>query len=370
MDNQEQQTNETEDTIVEKDIIDEAMVNDDYDYDTIDNEIVTDTDVKAVTQGDEANANNEAQASQNDPQGQANVPPQKQTNTDPNQQQPVQGDPKNPNGYKRVGAQFADGNGNIVDKDGKVLAAAGQGARLWQEASRATAQVNNLTRQNEQLMQERKDNVQLLDNARQMAEMPRQMGLNNDEFKEGITLLGNWRKNPVEVAKEVVARTMALGYNATDILGTQAGDALEMRAVTQLVNQSTAPMREQQEQAARQAEAERNGNAAYNTFITKFPDAEVHQEAIANLMGKGRPAETAYYEVKTFALENGLDFTQPLGPQIAAKQGGQSPTENQPKPMVNGGGRVNQNVNPQQNNALANADDDWSTILHDVMSQT
>ena len=283
-------------------------------------------------------------------------------------------DPNNPLNLKRVGAQFADGKGNIVDKDGKVLAKAGGEARLWQEASRANAQVRNLTRERDNLMRERERNTAVLENARKIAEMPQRLGVTKEDFNEGITLMGRWKADPVGVAREIVARTLTFGYNVTDILGKNAGDALEMKAITQLVNQTTAPMRQQQEHAAAQQQNMARAEEQYTAFVAKYPDAELHAEAIANLMNNSKVnAEVAYYQVKSFALENGLDFTQPLGPQIAARRAGQQAPEphgqqqriqRAPMHVASGRGSEAQLTNQQEQ---ANAGDDWGDILSSVL---
>lgn len=355
----------------EKDIIDAAMANDDFDY----GDKTVDTNNQETDDGGDDQQQQQpverGEVQQQSPQQsiQEQSVPGRVPSVKPGDQQQSLAQTSN---FKRVGAQFADGKGNIVDKDGKIIARAGESARHWQEASRATAQVNNLTRQMTVMQQERERDKQVLQQAREIAELPTKMGITREEYNEGITLISNWKKNPVETAREIVARTLTLGYNVTDILGKNAGDALEMKAVSQLVKQATAPLEQQQQAAARQAQANTQAETAYNQFIAQFPDAELHAEPIANLMGKGRSAERAYFEVKMFALEHGLDFTQPLGPQVVAmqqRQNGQRPTDQQRAPMANGNGRGSERQMTSEP-AMADANSDWGSILSDVMKAT
>lgn len=348
----------------EKDIIDIAMAGDDTDYGD-----------KSATSDDQSTDTSTDDKSTDTPLQQTQTPQQSIQDKDPTAtQQRAQppADPNNPLGLKRVGAQYADKNGNIVDKDGRIIARAGEPARQWQEASRATAQVNNLTRQNTQLTEKLRANEALVAQAREIAELPKKLGISREDYNEGITLISNWTKNPVEVARDIVARTLALGHNVTDILGKSAGDALEMKAVSSLVRQATAPLLAQQEERARITQQNEQGQAAYSNFVSKYPDAETHAEAIAHQMGKGIDAEVAYHRLKVFALENGFDFSQPLGPQVQRLQNGggtdQRNTGQQQRtaaPMVNGGrGNDRQTtIEPE----YANPDDDWATILHGVM---
>src|SRR4030095_9192118 len=60
----------------------------------------------------------------------------------PHQQPPQQPqyDPETPRGYTRVGHLFADEKGNIVTKDGRVMAPSGEAARHWSNMSTAWAE--------------------------------------------------------------------------------------------------------------------------------------------------------------------------------------------------------------------------------------
>lgn len=351
----------------EKDIIDSAMAADDFDY----------GDKEAPTVVDENADPNALEPEVASPDGdaplqQTQTPEQSIKQVDPNLAAPhaAVADPNNPLNLKRVGAQFADGKGNIVDKTGKVIARAGESARHWQEASRANAQVSNLTRQLTHMSQQVESNKAIIAQAKEIAELPTKLGVSREDYNEGVTLMAQWRKDPVGVAREIVARTLTFGHNVSDILGKSAGDALEMKAISQLVNQSTAPMRQQQEQSARETEVREQAEQQYNTFTTQYPEAVHHEDAIANMMMKGVSPEVAFFKIKTFALENGLDFNQPLGPQIVAaqqRQPGQRPTV-RTAPMPNGG-RGNQSQMTTEP-AMADASDDWGSILSTVMRAT
>ena len=348
----------------EKDIIDAAMEADDYDY----GDKTPDTSTEGSFPEDTATSQGVDTKATPD----QTVPAQKEQTIPQGQQQSTQvrSDPSNPLNLKRVGAQFADGKGNIVDKDGKIVARAGESARLWQEASRANAQVSNLQRQNAQLSREMESQRGLLEQAKQIANIPQSLGLTREEYNEGMTLLSQYKTNPVGAARDVVARVLALGYNVTDILGKNAGDALEMKAVAELVKQTTAPLLKDREAAQQQTANEAKANEAYTKFVSTYENAETHGNAIANLMAKGATAVDAYYQIKMFAIEHGLDFTQPLGPQVIANQARQQGQRStgQHRPMTPGNGRGNESQMTTQPD-MADATDDWGSILRGVMSQ-
>lgn len=348
----------------ELDIIDAAMSGDDTDYG--DKTTIEQDEQKAAEIGSQEPKTVDTQQTPTPEQSIQQQPTQQNV---PGRVPAV--DPKLPEGWKKVGAQYADGKGNIVDRDGKIIAPAGASARFWQEASRATAQAANYRRQLETLQRENQSNQELLARAKEVAELPQRLGVTPEDYNEGVTLMAQWRKNPVEVAREVVARTLTFGYNVSDILGKTAGDALEMKALVRMQNEATAPLRAQQEQTQQQAAHMEAATKAYNKFTSDYPDAEMHGEAIASLMQRRNiPAEVAYFQVKTFALENGLDFTQPLGPQIEARQRQPVPDQRptvQRAPMVNGGRGSEQSS--QQQPRMASADSGWGDILNEVMRE-
>ena len=145
------------------------------------------------------------------------------------------------------------------------------------------------------------------------------MGISKEDYNEGVALLAQWGKDPVGVAREVVSRTLAMGHNVTDILGASAGDALEMRAVRKLIDEATRGQRQQEAQTQAVQQQRNAATQQYEQFVMRYPDAETHGDAIANLMNEQKlSAVEAYHEVTHFALRNGLDFNQPLAPQMQA----------------------------------------------------
>jgi len=349
----------------EVDIIDAAMSGDDFDYgdkpvDTGSDDTSGADNNDIITQREDTSGNDARDITQRDDTG----------TRQPTSRIPDTGGV--PQGLTRVGPQFADGKGNIVDRSGKVLARAGEGARLWQEASRATAQVGNLQRQLDTATRKLQGQEQLISQANEIVNLPAKLGISREDYNEGVTLMSRWRADPVGVAKEVVARTLTFGYNVTDILGKTAGDALEMRGISQMIKEATAPLIAERNARTQTTEVDAKTQQAYQHFVDTHEHAETHAEAIANLMNNNKlPAVDAYYRVREFALTNQLDFTQPLGPQIAARSaGGNGQRQTPSRPLVNGSGngRGSQDQSTTQP-VYANADDTWGDILNSVLKE-
>lgn len=293
----------------------------------------------------------------------------------PTQQRPAPTayDQDNPRGYQRVGTLFADAEGNIVSRDGRIMAAKGEPARHWFNLSKQAAQVPVYQRQAEALNGQIAGMQSLVAAAKELNELPQRLGISKEDYNTGVQLIASWNRDPLTVCRDMVARTMARGFNATDILGNEAGNAIEMSALRQMVNEATAGQRQREQETQTETENRRNAEANYNAFMARYPDAHTHQSAIATLMREQRITATeAYHELRYFALENQLDFGQPLGPQLAARQRAQQPQQRDPTyraPMVNGngGGRRDHLTNEP---ALADPSSSWGDILNSVMRQS
>lgn len=285
-------------------------------------------------------------------------------------------DPDNPKGFARVGSLFADGDGNIVTRDGRVMAAKGEPARHWSNLSRQAAQGEQFKRQTEALTRQVEGSRQLIESAKELAGLPQRLGISREDYNEGVSLIANWNRDPLSVARDVVQRTLARGFNASDILGKTAGDALEMGAIRHLINEVVAPQRAREHAERVTNEQRTQAQQSYDSFITRYPDAAPHGDAIASLMREQKISATeAYHEVRFFALQNGLDFSQPLGPQVAAAQArAQQPNAVAPqgrthRPMVAGNGGGNRgNLTSDPN--FAEASSSWSDIINSVMYQS
>lgn len=290
-------------------------------------------------------------------------------------QQPTY-DADNPKGFARVGSLFADKDGNIVTRDGRVMAAKGEPARHWSNLSRQAAQATAFQKQADTLNRQIEQNKPLIEAAKELADLPNRLGVSREDYNLGVGLIAQWNQDPLTMCREMVAKTMARGFNATDIIGKEAGNAIEMSALRQLINEATAGQRQREEVDRTVAQNRGVAQQRYDAFMGRYPDAEPHADAIADLMASRKiSAEEAYHEIRFFSLQHGLDFNAPLGPQVAARQRQSVPPAPQPNgrtqraPMVNGGGGGSRD-HLTNNTVYADANSSWSEILNSVITQS
>lgn len=261
---------------------------------------------------------------------------------------------------------FANAKGDIVDQSGKLIASGGFAARMYHTNRRLKAQLDERTNQLNGIAQQ-------VGEVKALATSIQRYGLNNDETAQALDLAGRMKRGDfLGVAKEVLAMVAAQGYNVTDLLGSEVGDSIELRAINRMIDERLAPITRQEKDRQRETEAETAGRRNYEKFVAENDYADVHANDIVQVMRKeGVNPQVAYNRLFQFAVTNRLDFSKPLGPQVVArieadkKRGGnRQPNGNQRKPMPNGAAtRVNGAIPAQP---LASADDDWGSIISEV----
>lgn len=235
-----------------------------------------------------------------------------------NGKQPADDMRKLPNGL------LQDKQGNLVHpQTGAIIARAGESRRHYERAQRIQSQLDQTSTRVTQLQQQ-------LEQTRVLNDMPRTLGLSNEDLQVALPLVGEFVKNPLVAARKIVEMVASMGHNLSDILGQGADGSIEMAAVSRMLDERLKPLKEIETQRtqAQNAEAERTrAEQAVQDFFNSHENAEMHAQEIDNLIGirvaqgdKNITPEKAYYELQVFAAQNGLDFSRPLKPQVEALQ--------------------------------------------------
>jgi hypothetical protein len=255
-----------------------------------------------------------------------------------------------------------DEQNNIVDANGEVIAKAGAERRLFQKLQTAEKTIEDTARANEGF--------------RNFASAPQKMGLTPNEAIQGMQFISDLKTKPVEAARAILQEAMKQGYNLHDIIGTQEGvedSSMDMGAINRMIDSKLAPMTQQFTQQQEVQQERQRAQEVVNQFVNAHDYADVHLDTIKHLMqnNPNLSSERAYFEVKTYAMQQGLDFSQPLAPQIEAMQQ-QVPTpapvpavapEPNPKPLPNG----NANSIVMEQSEVTSGDDDWDSIVRSSM---
>lgn len=256
---------------------------------------------------------------------------------------------------------FADAKGNIVDKEGKMIAESGFAARMYQTNRRLRARLDDQT----QLLETMNTRLQ---EGNMLMQAAAQQGLTNDDMARAIDLATRFKKGDVlSVAKDILAEVSAAGYNVSDLLGEDVGDSIDMKAITTLLDQRLGPIAQQRQTAEQEQQADVIARQQYNTFVNDNPYADIHgREIVQVVQREGKTLQQAYNALRTFAYRNNLDFSRPLAPQIIERQKQlreqqQNQNSSRQKPLPNGAGPQGGMTDAMP---TSGADDDWSTIIN------
>lgn len=269
---------------------------------------------------------------------------------------------------------FANAKGDIVDAQGNLIASNGFAARMYNSNRRMKTQLEERSQQLNELASQ-------VGELKSLSQSIRNYNLDNNEVAQALDIAGRMKRgDALGAAKEVLAIIVAQGYNVTDLLGSEVGDSIETRSIRHMIDERLAPLTRQEQDRVRQTEAEARGRQNYERFVADNEYADVHSNDIVQVMKRENVnPQTAYNRLYKFAAVNGLDFSQPLGPQVTERleaqqkrngnagggqQQTQQPQQRQQKPMPNGAATRTNGAFPTT--PMASADDDWGSIIHEV----
>lgn len=179
------------------------------------------------------------------------------------------------------------------------------------------------------------------------------LSLAPEEYAIGARIMATFKADPKKAIAFMIGEAQNNGVDVSDLGVGGGGLSVEQirAAVKEIVEEQIKPfsfIAQDRESQLQGQEATNEATNVVNDFLEATPDAEIHMDAIAKVMN-ARPGQVsiseAYWILNAHAHKNGLDWTKPLGPQIAAKLG-KTPNNEQP---ANGGRRL-PNLNGRQNN--------------------
>jgi hypothetical protein len=254
-----------------------------------------------------------------------------------------------------------DQAGNVIDARGNIVAPAGRGRRLDEQNRRYRGLLEAKDREIQQIKAQHSE-ANFLNGA------PAKLGLNHDETAAALDMMALFKNNPGQLVQIVLAEASAKGVDLNKILGQNIG-SVQTDAIKKMLDERFAPLDRMSKEREQEAKLNHAVQTRYNTFLTKYPDADPHQDAIANLMRTQGLHETeAYFRVREFALRNGLDFNQPLGPQLVAVMNQQPRQQaSRRRPIVNGRGAPNGMT--ERKTEVASPDRSYASIVEEALAE-
>lgn len=286
---------------------------DDIDQGNFDNdaetEQVNEQEAQPVQQP-EQNSEEQEQDVEEDMQNVINTK-QKETKTQPKQA-------KVDNNQQQVQPNQHTQGQDLVDANGNVIAKAGAERRFYEEAQRLRRNQQHFT-QNvlPQIKEQYSAMEQELNAYKNVVDGFKASDLSPQDIQSGFDFVRQWKKNPVDVVKFLLTNLQSNGINV-DIEGMQP--SINAESIKQMLDAKLAPFIQEREARVQAQEQEQEVAQEYDSFIQKYPDSIVHDKTLAFMIRQdpSLTPELAYYKLKNFYLQKGLDFKVPL--EVLAQQ--------------------------------------------------
>lgn len=289
--------------------------------------------------------------------------------------------------FKLDGKPNYDKKGNILGKDGKVIATAGREARMFTSLHQARERVSTVQREANTQVTAMRTNLekavqigttlaQRLTAIQEVGQAHTRLGLNDTELQQALELAAAFKKSPTEAIKTILTRASASGIDLTT-LGLQPGgfDPSSLLAlVREEINKGVKPVvdRSNQETAQQQVERERNEAVQASTqeleqFFVVNPDAKPFLPAFQKIYEQPQFANMSLGEVWARIQLNLLRRQQ----ENPGDQPRRSPNsqQRQPRRMPNGRGSPPDQGRDrvQVDSELAPVSDSYEDIARHVM---
>lgn len=259
--------------------------------------------------------------------------------------------------------------GDLVDpQTGAVIARAGAERRFYEAAQQARGQLSNAKAELDRMR------VQI-DAYKEANALPQQLGLEPAQVSLAMNLMASYIKDPVGTIKWMLTEAQAAGHNLSTIL--PGGGGLDPGAIKRMIDEAVSPLVARNRQDQVQQEAQQYGQQEAEKFFTGFPDAVPHEATIVAMCERAAEAgddltpREAYYQLREWTVRNGLDFSQPLQPQVAARnsKATTTPTQGRGAPVTTGRAGALPNARPRQNSAEGTADMSNADLVRQSMRE-
>lgn len=197
----------------------------------------------------------------------------------------------------------ATGPQDLVDSKGDIIAKGGAERRHFETSQRRGQEITQL----QGTITNLNAKLEALEGANTIGT---QLGLKPEQLTAGARIMAAYIKDPKETINYLLTQAKAAGHNVDGI----GGSNVDTSAIGQMIDQRLAPLVDAQNAERKQVEATTAAKQQYDDFIVNYPDAKVHEGALARLLNTDTTLspEGALLKLRTFYLDNKLDWAVPL----------------------------------------------------------
>lgn len=204
---------------------------------------------------------------------------------------------------------------DLVDPaTGQVVARGGVERRIFESAQRLHRENSSLTTRLQQA--EAQNN-----SATEIVKLGTTLGLSAPDQQASFNLMSQFLKDPVRMLEQLVIEVKSKGYEIP-FLATGITPGMDTAAVQRMIDSRMSPITNATKQQEQQTQIQAQAKEKLDVFLDENPEGTHNLGVLAEMMTAqpGMTIENAYTRLVKWCVSNGYDYTQPLKPQIAAKQ--------------------------------------------------
>ena len=213
---------------------------------------------------------------------------------------------------------------DLVDPvTGKVVAQGGIERRVYEEGQRHA-------RDNAALQQRVGQLQGFVNSVSEVTREAARLNISPQDQMIAMKVMADFLRDPVKTLQYLVEEVKAKGY-PIPFMAEGISPGMDMNAIARMIDTKMAPFTNQHQQTVQQQQVRQRAETELNAFLGDNTEAEQNLDVLGEML-QAQPSltiHTAYTKMIRWAHEQGLDWTMPLKPQIAARQQGQQPTHQQ-----------------------------------------
>jgi len=259
-------------------------------------------------------------------------------------------------------AQENRGPQDLVGQGGEVIARGGAERRVYERTVRENRDLQGELRELRAQVQAYQDGGSL----------GTQFNLTPDELSAGAQLMESFKQDPSATINQLLTQAQSQGINVDGV----GGHGVDMKSMQDMINNAIQPLTEARQQELDTQRRTEEATNIYNDFFDRFPDAKVHEGAVARLLEEDQSLslDAAYYKLQSFYASRGLDWKVPLGTYIQnareAQQSGSNGSGNTQQSVPAGGSIVPDASSTDEANLAVSADTSMSDIIRQAINES
>jgi hypothetical protein len=259
---------------------------------------------------------------------------------------------------------------DLVDPiTGRTVAKGGIERKVYEDGQRHS-------RENTQLKNQLGNAMRQLSGINEVTQEAMRLNVAPQDQLAAVRVMADFMRDPVKTLEYLVAEVKAKGY-PIPFLEQGVTPGMDMTAIGRMIDNKMAPITQQHQSARVQAQERQRAEQDLNAFLEDNQEAHSNLDVLAEMLNAqpGLPLQSAYTKLIRWSHENGLDWTQPLKPQIAAQRQQSTPQQPQQqspqRPLPGGRSVASTTTAPLANGPVAqhNENASWSDIIRQSMQE-